>query len=138
MSLAFLLMSLFWTGALALGAEALTRGRVTPHFAQMVWRAAAGLMVLPWFGLVLAPYLPAPPPILPDFPDLMEAGFGATDTGPAITGTSEAEASGFIGWPRLIFFIVVAGWIGALSLRKPSGFGSIGSQRKRARFGPRH
>ena len=111
MSLAFLLMSLFWTGALTLGAEALTRGRVTPHFAQMVWRAAAGLMVLPWFGLVLAPYLPAPPPILPDFPDLMEAGFGATDTGPAITGTSEAEASGFIGWPRLIFFIVVAGWI---------------------------
>ena len=111
MSLAFLLISLIWTGALALGAEALTRGRVTPHFAQMIWRVAAGLMVLPWFGFLLAPYLPAPPPILPEFPDLMEAGFGTPDTGPAVTGAAETEASGFIGWPRLIFFTVVAGWI---------------------------
>ena len=54
MSVTFIINSIAWTGLLAALAEVLTRGRVTPRFAQSVWRFAALFMVLPWIGLIIA------------------------------------------------------------------------------------
>ena len=110
MSAAFLLTSLIWTGLLALGAEALTRGRVNPRFAQSVWRIAAFLMVLPWLGLVISPILPNVPAYLPDFPDLVE--FGGAQNAPAIATTTPETPSRIT--PKLadiLFGTLILGWI---------------------------
>jgi len=80
MSFSFLLTSLLWTGLLALIAEVLTRGRVTPYFAQTIWRFAALFMVLPWAGLIFGPLFPATQIPLPEFPDLIP--FGETNDTP--------------------------------------------------------
>ena len=110
MSAAFLLTSLIWTGLLALGAEALTRGRVNPVFAQRTWRIAAFLMVLPWLGLVISPFLPSVPAYLPDFPDLVE--FGGAQNAPAtLTTTPETQSRGMPKLADILLGALILGWI---------------------------
>ena len=72
MSAGFLLISLVWSAVAAGFAEALTRRAPQPHFAQIVWRVAAGFMLLPWLGLALSPLSPAAPLNLPAFDPLSD------------------------------------------------------------------
>jgi len=109
MSVSFLLISLLWTGLLAFIAQMLTRGRVTPYFAQAVWRFAALFMVVPWAVMLLSPLFPAPQIPLPEFPDLIP--FGQTNDTPVIVKqTHDAPGTAGIDTSTLALGLLILGW----------------------------
>ena len=105
----FILFALVWTGLLAGAAGVITRGRVEARFAQLVWRGAAGLSVLPLLLLLLGPLLPQKlPAAIPDLP-YIEPAAGMVSN--ASTSLQAAVSSPGWAWTApTLFFVLVAGW----------------------------
>ncbi len=109
MSLSFVLLSLAWTGCLALGAELLTRTHTSPHFAQKVWRICAGLMALPWAGLLVPFLIPQADLILPDLPDINM--ISSVETSLLATVSSlPLKTSSSIDLETFILAVLITGW----------------------------
>lgn len=110
MSASFLIMALVWSGLAAGFAECLTRGSAGPHFAQAVWRIAAGFMLLPWAGLVLSALFPAASIALPNLAPLPD--FAIHDS--ALSGPLSALPLQPRAGPELsaiLLAILLTGWI---------------------------
>ena len=104
------IVSLGWTGCLALIAELITRRHDRPHFAQTVWRGTAFLMLLPWIVAGLS--LLRPPGADNTLPDLsmMEGVAGSALSVVSQAQTSLVRATGpDIG--RALAGMVILGWI---------------------------
>ncbi|WP_084398065.1 M23/M56 family metallopeptidase [Henriciella aquimarina] len=106
----FVIFILLWTGFLAGTASLVTSGRVQARFAQLVWRGAAGLAVLPLIVLALAGLMPSQlPSAIPDLP-YVEPAAGAMST--ASTSLNAAVSSPEWSWtaPALLG-VLIAGWL---------------------------
>ncbi|MGB3627820.1 MAG: M23/M56 family metallopeptidase [Henriciella sp.] len=105
----FVVFILLWTGFLAGIASLITNGRVSARFAQMVWRGAAVLSVLPLAVIPLLRMLPKDlPSAVPDLP-YVEPAAGAVAS--ASVGLQEAVSGPDWAWtgPALIA-LLMAGW----------------------------
>ncbi len=104
----FLIVSLVWSALVALAADKLTGDGSDPHFAQSVWRGAAGLMVLPWFVAAIAHLSPSIADQLPLADALAESGDALTGAVGGLASAPLAAASPGLGvW--LTYFLGV-GW----------------------------
>ena len=111
MSIAWSVISvLLWTGFLAGAASFVTRGPVNARFAQLVWRGAALLGVLPVIVIPVASLFPgAVPAAIPDLP-YVEPAAGALST--ASTSINTAVSGPEWSWtaPALLG-LLMAGWV---------------------------
>ncbi|MEQ9316882.1 MAG: M23/M56 family metallopeptidase [Henriciella sp.] len=105
----FVIFILLWTGFLAGIASLITNGRVSARFAQMVWRGAAVLSILPLAIIPILRMLPKDlPSAIPDLP-YVEPAAGAVAN--ASVGLQQAVSGPNWAWtaPALIG-LLLAGW----------------------------
>lgn len=128
----FVIFILLWTGFLAGAASLITNGRVSARFAQMVWRGAAVLSVLPLIVIPVLRMLPRDlPSAIPDLP-YVEPAAGAVAS--ASVGLQEAVSGPDWAWtaPALIG-LLIAGWAFRLGA---SVLGQIRLQHLKSRSAP--
>jgi len=105
--IAFVGISLIWTGLLAGGAELLTRSNEDVRYARGVWRISGLMMVMPWLiagFAVLWPSAVADLPV-PDIPDFgFSGGVGDTPDGIAAVPLLPVSVS------TLILGLLCTGW----------------------------
>lgn len=107
-ALGLLLVALMWSGAVWAGSALLMRLGPSPRLARSIWRAAAGLTLLPFLAAPLLPALPvtaaAPLPDVPALEPLFIQPGDALTAAPA-TALNLPDAAG------LLAALLVLGWV---------------------------
>lgn len=101
------LLALIWSAAVWGGAGVLTRLNPSPSSAQTIWRAAAGLLLLPFAASLIVPAMPSiGVEALPDLPALEPIFIVPGE------GTADAAAPGLRlpATGAIIFGLISAGW----------------------------
>ncbi len=106
----FVLSALLWTGCLAVAASLITRGHVSARFAQVVWRGAALLSVVPLALMPLSKLVPRSVPSgIPDLPYAEPAAGVMTNVSASLQSAVSAPEWTWLG-PALLAALM-AGWL---------------------------
>lgn len=130
----FVVFVLLWTGFLAGFASLITNGRVSARFAQLVWRGAAVLSVLPLAIIPLLKLLPKDlPSAIPDLP-YVEPAAGVVASA-SVNLQSAVSGPEWVWTAPTLLGVLIAGWMFRCGA---SALGQMRLQRLKSRSVPHH